>query len=105
MVTKATPTRSTRATAAQARPNDVKTSAAADAAVDENVTKVRLPCVGTLSLPPLDHLAWYGGVAALTALELIEWPVALVLTVGKALADNRSHRTLRSLGDALEQAG
>jgi hypothetical protein len=80
-------------------------SAAAEEALQENLTALHLPGVGDVSLPPLDHLAWYAGVATLTALELIEWPVALVLAAGKVLADNRSHRTLRSLGDALEQAG
>lgn len=78
---------------------------AVEAAVAANVTTVRLPALGQVSLPPVDHLVWYGGVAVLTAAELLEWPVALVLAVGKMLADNRSHRTLRSLGDALEQAG
>ncbi|MDQ6838063.1 MAG: hypothetical protein M3137_06945 [Actinomycetota bacterium] len=78
---------------------------AAEEAVQENVTALHLPVVGDVSLPPADHLVWYAGVAALTAMELIEWPVALMLTVGKALADNRSHRTLRSLGEALEDAG
>jgi hypothetical protein len=80
-------------------------SAAAEEALHENQTALHLPGVGDVSLPPLDHLAWYAGVATLTALELIEWPVALVLAAGKMLADNRSHRTLRSLGDALEEAG
>ncbi|MGC8513633.1 MAG: hypothetical protein ACP5P1_11475 [Acidimicrobiales bacterium] len=71
----------------------------------ENVTVLRLPIVGKLSFPPLEHLAWYAGVGALTALELIEWPIALVLLVGKALADNQTHRTLRSFGEAMEDAG
>ena len=78
---------------------------AASTAIDHNVTTVALPVLGPLQLPPLDHLVWYAGVGVLTAVELLEWPVALVLTVGKLLADNRNHRTLRSLGEALEEAG
>jgi hypothetical protein len=78
---------------------------AVEEAVQENQTALHLPWVGDLSLPPVDHLVWYAGVATLTAAELIDWPVALVLAAGKALADNRSHRTLRSLGEALEEAG
>lgn len=74
-------------------------------AVQENLTTLHLPWVGDVSLPPVDHLVWYAGVATLTAVELIDWPVALVLAVGKALADNRSHRTLRSLVEVLEEAG
>ena len=83
----------------------VGSAAAADEAVDQNVSRLHVPLVGRVTLPPLTHLAWYGGVATLTALEMIEWPVALVLTVGKALADNRTHRTVRAFGEALEQAG
>jgi hypothetical protein len=80
-------------------------SAAANQAVDRNVTEVHLPVVGRIGLPPTDHLAWYGGVAILTALELLEWPVALTLTIGKVLSDNRTHRTVRALGNALEELG
>jgi hypothetical protein len=44
-------------------------------------------------------------VAALAALECIEWPVAVVLAVGKALADNQHSRLLVEFGEALEEAG
>ncbi|MDQ2728696.1 MAG: hypothetical protein M3Y91_12740 [Actinomycetota bacterium] len=90
---------------ARTRRASTSKAAAAEEAVQENLTALHLPWVGDVSLPPADHLAWYAGVAALTAVELLDWPVALVLAVGKALADNRSHRTLRSLGEALEEAG
>jgi hypothetical protein len=86
-------------------PQVIASSDAADQAVEENVTRLSLPIVGELSLPPLDHVAWYAGVGILTAVEMLEWPVAVVLTVGKILADSRTHRTLRSFGDALEDAG
>jgi len=77
---------------------------ATEESVERDVSSVSLPFFGTVVLPPVDHLAWYAGVGILTAVELIEWPVALALTVGKALADSRSHRTLRVLGEALEDA-
>jgi hypothetical protein len=83
----------------------VSATEAVEAAVGRNHTTVRMPMVGEVVLPPVDHLVWYASVAVLTAVELIEWPVALVLAVGKVLADNRSHRTLRSFGEALEEAG
>jgi hypothetical protein len=101
MVTKSTAAPASRAPARRP-PTRPPGSVAADEAVQRNLTVFRLPVVGRVSLPPLEHLAWYGGVAALTAAELIEWPVALVLAVGRVLADNRSHRTLRSFGEALE---
>jgi len=64
-----------------------------------------LPVVGDVHLPPAHHLVWYGGVAALVALECLEWPIALVLATGKALADNRHSAVLREFGEALEEAG
>lgn len=99
---------STRARSARpSAPADAGASAAdaAETALDRNRTALRLPLLGDTSLPPVDHLVWYAGVGVLTALELIEWPVALVLALGKVLADNRSSRTLRSFGAALEEAG
>ena len=78
---------------------------AAAKAVEQNITTLRLPLLGRVSLPPVDHLVWYGSVAALTAVELIEWPIALVLAVGKILADDRTHRTVRAFGEALEEVG
>lgn len=101
------PTSAKRARTVTARPAPPSSSraTAAEEAVQDNVTSLHLPWVGDVSLPPADHLAWYVGVVALTAIELIDWPVALALAVGKVLADNRSHRTLRSLGEALEEAG
>jgi hypothetical protein len=70
----------------------------------EGVT-VCLPVVGDVQLPPPQHLVWYGAVAALVAIECIEWPVALLLAAGKALADNRHSAMLRQVGEALEDAG
>ena len=67
--------------------------------------RLHLPVIGKVVLPPPDHLVWYGAVAAMTAVELIEWPYALVLDVGKVLADNRSNRAIQSFGQALEDAG
>jgi len=77
----------------------------ADVVGETDGTVVTLSKIGKVTVPPLDHLAWYAGVGALTALELVEWPIAVILVVGKALADNQTHRTLRSLGKAMEDAG
>jgi hypothetical protein len=78
---------------------------AAHRVLDHNRISVRLPGVGTLTLPPPRHLGWYAGVAALVAVECIEWPVAVILAVGKALADNQHSRLLVEFGEALEEAG
>jgi hypothetical protein len=36
---------------------------------------------------------------------IIEWPIAGLIAVGKALADNRHSQALEDFGDALDQAG
>lgn len=46
---------------------------------------VRLPVLGTVRLPPPDQLAFYGVLAGLAALELIDWPVAVAMGVGSAV--------------------
>lgn len=63
-----------------------------------------LPVVGQVNLPPAPQLAWYAGMALLTALEVVDWPVALLLMAGRALADNRHSAALRDFGSALEDA-
>ncbi len=64
-----------------------------------------LPLVGAVTLPPPDHLAWYAGIGVLAVAGIIEWPVAGVIALGKALADNRHSKVLEQFGAALDQAG
>lgn len=64
-----------------------------------------MPVVGEVTLPPASHLGWYAGVGVLVALEILEWPVAVVLAAGQALADNQHNRVLEDFGEALEEAG
>jgi hypothetical protein len=66
--------------------------------------RVELPVVGTVTLPPSDQLAFLGGVAALVALGLVDWPVGVLLGVGHLIAADRSNRTLAAFGEALEEA-
>jgi hypothetical protein len=73
--------------------------------LDHNRITLRLPAIGTVTLPPAHHLGWYAGVAALAAVECIEWPIAVILAVGKALADNQHSKVLVEFGEALEEAG
>ncbi|MCV7077305.1 hypothetical protein [Mycobacterium szulgai] len=65
---------------------------------------VNLPVVGPVHIPPPDHLAYYGGLAALAVLELIDWPVALVIATGHIMANNHHNRLLEEFGEALEDA-
>jgi hypothetical protein len=65
---------------------------------------VRLPVVGRVRLPRPEQLAFYGALGALAAVEIIEWPVALVLGVGHALMQNEHSRVAQEVGEALEDA-
>ena len=65
---------------------------------------VNLPVLGQVAIPRPEQLAYYGGLAALAALELIDWPVALVIATGHALASNHHNRLLEELGEAMEEA-
>jgi hypothetical protein len=60
--------------------------------------------LGPINLGPPDQLAYLAGIAALTALEIIEWPIALVIAAGHLLAEQRRSNTHAPFGEALEQA-
>ncbi|MEN3299822.1 MAG: hypothetical protein V7643_4469 [Mycobacterium sp.] len=77
---------------------------AAASAMAQNEIRIEMPGIGHLHLPPLDQVAFLGGIATLALIEIIEWPVAAVLTVGHILAHNRHHALLRSFGEALDEA-
>lgn len=79
--------------------------AAAVAHIREGETfVVNLPVLGQVEIPPPEALAYYGGLAALAAFELIDWPVAVVIAAGHLLASNHHNRLLEELGEAIEDA-
>lgn len=65
---------------------------------------VNLPVVGQMEIPRPEQLAYFGGLAALAAFELIDWPVALVIAAGHLLASNHHNKILEELGEAMEEA-
>lgn len=65
---------------------------------------VNLPLVGQVDIPRPEELAYYGGLAALAAFELIDWPVALVIAAGHVMASSHHNRLLEELGEAMEEA-
>jgi hypothetical protein len=64
---------------------------------------VDLPIVGRVRIPRPDQLAYYGALAGLAALEIIDWPIALVIGAGHVLAENHHNKVAQELGEALEQ--
>ena len=76
---------------------------AAHAVVHHDALELHLPFVGSVHLPRPDHVGWYAGVAALAVLEIIDWPVATVLAIGKALSDNHRYHLIEEFGRALDE--
>jgi hypothetical protein len=65
---------------------------------------INLPVLGQVEIPRPEQLAYYGGLAALATLELIDWPVAVVIAAGHLLASNHHNKILEELGEAIEEA-
>jgi hypothetical protein len=70
---------------------------------DARTFAVNLPVVGRIRVPRPEHLAYYGALGALAALEIIEWPIALAIAAGHVLVENQhSNRIVEEIGEALE---
>ncbi len=76
--------------------------AAARQVDDAGHVDLELPLIGSIRLPERQQLGYYAAIGALGVLGIIEWPVALVLGVGHALASDQHHRALQQFGEALE---
>ncbi|WP_248959911.1 hypothetical protein [Sphaerisporangium perillae] len=70
----------------------------------ERRPEVTLPLVGRVIMPPPDRIAFYVALGALAAVEIIEWPVALIIGFGHFLAEQHFSRVLQAVGEAAEAA-
>ncbi|MEU5938966.1 hypothetical protein ABZ807_07205 [Micromonospora sp. NPDC047548] len=66
--------------------------------------RVEVPMLGEVAVPPPDKVVYYAGLGVLAALQVIEWPIALVITAGHLLADQHLSGLAKGLGEALESA-
>jgi hypothetical protein len=67
--------------------------------------RIMLAVNGTrLQTPPVEHLAFYTGLGMLAAAEIIEWPLAVTLSVGHLLMEMTHRPGLQALGEALGEA-
>ncbi len=64
---------------------------------------LNLPIIGPVDLPPPEHLMYYGGIGLLAGLEIIEWPIALLVAAGHALSQQQHSRAIEELGEGLEE--
>jgi hypothetical protein len=75
---------------------------AAQAALSENAVELRVPVLGRVTVP-VDHLVWYAAVVCLAAVDVLDWPVAGIVIVGKMLSDNHRSHVLEDFGRALDE--
>ncbi|SCF43753.1 hypothetical protein [Micromonospora mirobrigensis] len=66
--------------------------------------RVAVPVLGEVAVPPPDKIAYYAGLGVLAALQVIEWPMALVISAGHILADQHLSGLVKGMGEALETA-
>ena len=66
--------------------------------------RVQIPMLGEMAVPPPDKVAYYAGLGVLAALQVIEWPLALVITAGHLLSDQHMSGLVKGVGEALESA-
>jgi hypothetical protein len=64
---------------------------------------VNLPVVGRVRIPRPEHVAFYGALGALAALEIIEWPRASDRRRPRPV-QNQHNRAAEEIGEALEEA-
>lgn len=78
---------------------------AAERVINSETMVIELPeGLGRVRLPSPKRLAFYGGIVALAAFGILDWPVALVIGAGHLLAEDHHHRALVELGEALAEA-
>jgi hypothetical protein len=70
---------------------------------DANRFALQLPVVGRVPIPRPDQLAFYGALAALVAVELVDWPVAVAIGAGHALISRHSQQQEKNASDDEKQ--
>lgn len=64
---------------------------------------VKIPLLEiTINAPDRATVTWYVGLGAMTALEVIDWPVALIVAASHTLATHARHPEVRELVEGIE---
>ena len=48
------------------------------------------------------HLGWYAGLAVMAAIEMIEWPLAIMMILGHEIAHRARSDALRDFAEGIE---
>lgn len=54
-----------------------------------------------INLPDDAGLAWYAGIGAMAAAEVVEWPVALLIAGTHFIENNARNRDIQELADGI----
>jgi hypothetical protein len=65
---------------------------------------IDLPVVGRVRIPHPEQVAYFGALGVLTAVEIIDWPIALAIAAGHVLVQNQHNKVAEEVGEALEDA-
>ncbi|MEU5841367.1 hypothetical protein [Rhodococcus sp. NPDC047139] len=66
---------------------------------------VRLPGVGHIPVPRPEQMAYFAGLAALVAFDMLDWPVAVAIGAGQFLLAEGSHTLAGHDGRARTESG
>ena len=61
-----------------------------------------LPGIGRVTLPAPDRLAFYVGLGALAAADMVDWPVALIIAAGHVIHTRSRNRVVEGLAEGVE---
>jgi len=96
--------RKSSTTSKPARTLAVSGRAAAQKVEEDSHIRLDLPLLGSVRLPEPQRLAYYAAIGALGFLGILDWPVALILAGGHALASDQHNRAVQQFGEAVEDA-
>jgi len=51
---------------------------------------------------PHPRLGWYAGLAVMAAIEIIEWPLAIMMMLGHEIAHRAHNQALRDFAEGVE---
>lgn len=64
---------------------------------------MKLPIVDLeLNRPAKASLAWYGGISAMAAAGLVEWPLALIVVAGHFVEENSRSQAISEAAEGVE---
>ena len=55
-----------------------------------------------LNKPTRASLAWYGGISAMTAAGLVEWPLAVIVAAGHLVQENSSSKAVSAGAEGVQ---